>query len=193
VALRIHHNLLSIAPSLDEVKVVYAHQQSLAQCRGWLDRHLPGAQRIAMGSNAEAAAIAAGDSSSAAIGSDTAAEIYKLRLLARNIEDEPGNTTRFLIIGSQRVPPSGKDKTSLLLSTKNEAGGLLRLLKPLAEHNVSMNRIESRPSRRGMWDYVFFIDIEGHREEKQVKSALADLEREAAVYKLLGSYPKAVL
>jgi len=193
VTLRIHHNLLAAGGSLEQVERVYSHQQSLAQCRGWLDRHLPDAERIAVGSNAEAAALAKEQPGSAAIASETAAEIYGLEVLAANIEDEPGNTTRFLIIGRQEVPPSGDDKTSLLVSTKNVAGGLLRLLEPLAEHGVSMTRIESRPSRRGMWDYVFFIDVLGHREDEPVKRALADLEQAASVYKVLGSYPRAVL
>ena len=192
VALRIHHNLLSNADALDGVTKVYSHQQSLAQCRGWLDRHLPTVERIAVGSNAEGAARAAREPGAAAVGSDAAGEIYGLKVLAANIEDEPGNTTRFLIIGQQPVPPSGDDKTSLLLSTRNEAGGLLRLLKPLADHGVSMSRIESRPSRRGIWDYVFFVDVEGHAEEPPVKEALEVLRREASVFRLLGSYPKAV-
>ncbi|HDK38215.1 MAG TPA: prephenate dehydratase [Thiolapillus brandeum] len=193
VTLRIHHNLLSNAKSLDEIKKLYSHQQSLAQCRGWLDRHLPNVERIAVGSNAEAAAIASEDPTAAAIASETAGEIYNLGVLAHNIEDEPGNTTRFLIIGNHQVPPSGEDKTSLLISTKNEAGGLHRLLKPLAEHDVSMTRIESRPSRRGVWDYVFFIDVDGHKDEEHVAKALSALEKQAGIYKVLGSYPKAVL
>jgi len=193
VTLRIHHNLLSNANSLDELKTVYSHQQSLAQCRSWLDRHLPNVKRIAVGSNAEAAAMAREDAGSAAIASETAGEIYNLSVLAHNIEDEPGNTTRFLIIGNQQVPPSGEDKTSLLISTRNEAGGLHRLLEPLAEHGVSMTRIESRPSRRGVWDYVFFIDVDGHKDETHVRQALAALEKQAGMYKVLGSYPKAVL
>ena len=193
VTLRIHHNLLSNAGSIEAIDRVYSHQQSLAQCRGWLDRHLAGAERIAVGSNAEAASMVREDPGAAAIGSETAAEIYGLQILASNIEDEPGNTTRFLIIGQHSVPPSGEDKTSLLISTRNEAGGLHRLLEPLAEHGVSMTRIESRPSRRGMWDYVFFIDVQGHKEREPVKSALADLERQASMYKVLGSYPAAVL
>ncbi len=193
VTLRIHHNLLSNAGSLDEIERLYSHQQSLAQCRGWLDRHLPNVERIAVGSNAEAAAMAREDPHAAAIASETAGEIYSLGVLAHNIEDEPGNTTRFLIIGQQEVPPSGQDKTSLLISTKNEAGGLHRLLEPLAEHGVSMTRIESRPSRRGVWDYVFFIDVDGHKDEAHVVQALAALEKQAGMYKVLGSYPKAVL
>jgi len=193
VALRIHHNLLSNAASLEQVRKVYSHQQSLAQCRGWLDRHLLNAERIAVGSNAEAALLAAREEGAAAIGSETAGEIYGLALLATNIEDEPQNTTRFLIIGNQQVPPSGQDKTSLLLSTRNEAGGLVRLLKPLADHGVSMSRIESRPSRREMWDYVFFVDVIGHRDEAQLKEALVHLEREAGMFRILGSYPQAVL
>ncbi len=193
VALRIHHNLLSNAPSLQDVRRVYSHQQSLAQCRGWLDRHLPDAERIAVGSNAEAAALAARESGAAAVGSETAGEIYGLGLLAANIEDEPQNTTRFLIIGKQQVPPSGDDKTSLLLSTRNEAGGLVRLLKPFADHGVSMSRIESRPSRREMWDYVFFVDVIGHSEDEELKQALADLEKEAGMFRILGSYPSAVI
>ena len=193
VTLRIHHNLLSLSHGLESVKRVYSHQQSLAQCRGWLDRHLPHAEHIPVGSNAEAARKAKEDPGSAAIAGETAGEIYQLAILAHNIEDEQGNTTRFLIIGKQMVPPSGDDKTSLLISTKNEAGGLHRLLEPLAAHGVSMTRIESRPSRRGMWDYVFFIDIDGHREEAKVVRALAALEKAAGMYKILGSYPKAVL
>ena len=193
VTLRIHHNLLSTASSLEQVKRVYSHQQSLAQCRSWLDRNLPHAERIAVGSNAEAARMARRESAAAAIAGDTAGEIYGLGVLASNIEDEPGNTTRFLVIGKQAVPPSGDDKTSLLLSTRNEAGGLHRLLSPLAEHNISMTRIESRPSRRGMWDYVFFIDVEGHRDDPGLSVALASLQGAAGVYKILGSYPRAVL
>ncbi len=193
VTLRIHHNLLSNAGSLGKIERLYSHQQSLAQCRGWLDRNLPHVERIAVGSNAEAAAMAREDPHTAAIASETAGEIYHLGVLVHNIEDEPGNTTRFLIIGQQQVPPSGQDKTSLLISTKNEAGGLHRLLEPLAKHGVSMTRIESRPSRRGVWDYVFFIDVDGHKDEAHVEQALAALEKQAGMYKVLGSYPKAVL
>lgn len=193
VTLRIHHNLMGKDADLGNLQVIYSHQQSLAQCRGWLDRHLPLVERTPVGSNAEAAQRAAKAAYSAAIASATAAELYGLQVLAPNIEDEAGNTTRFLVVGEQAVPASGDDKTSLLLSTRNEAGGLYRLLAPLAEHDISMTRIESRPSRRGHWDYVFFVDINGHREDSEVANALAVLKQQAGMFKELGSYPKAVM
>ncbi|MEJ2321016.1 MAG: prephenate dehydratase [Gammaproteobacteria bacterium] len=193
VIMRIHHNLLGKQDDWQQAKTVYSHQQSLAQCRRWLDQHLLHARRVAVGSNAEAARIASADAESLAIASSEAANLYKLRVHQPNIEDEPGNTTRFLIIGRQQPGISGDDKTSLLLSTKNEAGGLHRLLAPLAEHGISMTRIESRPSRRGMWDYVFFVDIVGHKDDPRVAAALNNLESEAGMLKILGSYPSAVL
>jgi chorismate mutase/prephenate dehydratase len=193
VMLRIHHHLMVRAGGLDSVKLVYSHQQSLAQCRGWLERYLPRAERIAVGSNAEAARLAATHPNSAAIAGEAAVEIYGLTVLARNIEDEQGNTTRFLVVGEQQVPPSGDDKTSLLLAIPNRAGGLYRLLAPLAEFGISMSRIESRPSRRGIWDYVFFIDVEGHQQDSQMAQALTALRERASLYKVLGSYPRAVL
>ena len=161
VVLRIHHNLLGL-PECDwkNAKTIYSHQQSLGQCRHWLDQNLPHAERISYASNAEAARYVAATGDGLAIASSEAATLYKLQNFAANIEDEPGNTTRFLIIGKIQAGISGQDKTSLLLSTRNEAGGLHRLLTPLAEHGISMTRIESRPSRRGMWDYVFFVDHE---------------------------------
>jgi len=193
VTLRIHHNLLGSSSDLSGLKVVYSHQQSLAQCRGWLDRHLPFVERVPVGSNAEAAKQAMASQNSAAIAGAVAAELYGLQVLAPNIEDDSGNTTRFLVIGQQSVPASGDDKTSLLLSTRNEAGGLHQLLAPLAEHAISMTRIESRPSRRGNWDYVFFVDINGHRDDDDVAPALHALQARAGMYKELGSYPKAVI
>ncbi|MDJ0806460.1 MAG: prephenate dehydratase [Gammaproteobacteria bacterium] len=193
VTLRIHHHLLSMAASLDEVKLVYSHQQSLAQCRGWLDRHLPHAERIAVGSNAEAASLVTAKASAAAIAGEAAADIYQLQKLEQNIEDEPGNTTRFLVIGKKDAQQSGEDKTSLMFSMQNKAGGLHSLLAPLAKHGISMTRIESRPSRRGRWEYVFFVDIEGHRKDPKVAKAFNVLKQNATQFKILGSYPKAVL
>ena len=193
VMLRIHHHLLSRATEVGAVRRVYSHQQSLAQCRGWLDRHLPAAERVAVGSNAEAAKLAARSGDCAAVAGEAAAELYELRSLAQRIEDEPGNTTRFLIIGREDAPPSGRDKTSLLLSCRNEAGGLHRLLTPFADEGISMTRIESRPSRQGVWDYVFFVDVCGHRTDPKVAGALAQLRKAANLCKVLGSYPEAVL
>ena len=193
VTLRINQHLLSQCESLDEIKVIYSHQQSLAQCRGWLDRHLPQAERVAVGSNAEAARLVTEKPGAAAIAGEAAGEIYQLHKLASSIEDEPGNTTRFLVIGKKDAAFSGMDKTSLLLSTKNEAGGLHSLLTPLVGHGISMTRIESRPSRQGIWEYVFFIDIDGHRSEDNVAKALKELEQSASLFKVLGSYPRAVL
>ncbi|MGM0563449.1 MAG: prephenate dehydratase [Pseudomonadota bacterium] len=193
VALRIHHNLLNRSGELQGIRRVCAHQQALAQCREWLDEHLPGVERVAVSSNAEAARLASDDDSLAAIASDIAAELYQLEAAARNIEDEPDNTTRFLVIGRDDVPPSGNDKTSIMVSMRNEPGALAKLLQPLAEQGVDMTRIESRPSRRGNWEYVFFLDLLGHQSEAPVQKALEVIRSEAAVLKILGSYPRAVL
>lgn len=193
VMLRIHHHLLSQESDLSAVTKVFSHQQSLAQCRLWLDRNLPNAEQITVGSNAEAARMVLDIPNSAAIAGEMAAELYQLKGLARNIEDEPNNTTRFLVIGRQKAGPSGEDKTTLLCATRNVAGGLGALLEPLAKHGISMSRIESRPSRQGNWDYVFFIDIEGHQEDQNVKEALKDLMNETRYFKVLGSYSYAVL
>lgn len=193
VVLRIHHNLLSRCHSIDEVKEVFSHPQSLAQCREWLDRFLPNVKRTAVSSNAEGARLAAIIPSSAAIAGEVAAQLYDLNILERNIEDDPDNTTRFLVIGKQTVAPTGDDKTSLLVSAHNLPGALYRLLEPFAQHQISLSKIESRPSRRGMWDYVFFIDFEGHRDEPRVAEALASLGQRAQMMRWLGSYPKAVL
>lgn len=193
VELRIHHHLLSKGETLAAIKRVYSHQQSLAQCRRWLDENILTAERVAVSSNAEAARRAAAEPDTAAIAGEAAAEIYELGYLARNIEDHPDNTTRFLVIGRHTTPPSGDDKTSLLVSGPNRAGLLYDLIKPLADNGINMTRLESRPSRMGLWDYVFFIDILGHAHDKSVAVALKALEAKAGVLKLLGSYPRAVL
>ena len=193
VELRIHHHLLSKDQNSGDITRVYSHQQSLAQCRAWLDTHLIKAERIAVPSNAEAARIASKEEHVAAIASEAAGELYELNNLASNIEDEPDNTTRFLVIGKEMCMASGNDKTSLIFSSPNKPGALHKMLSCFADNGVSMTRIESRPSRREMWDYVFFVDIEGHAEDKSVKKALLELEEHAAMVKLLGSYPRAVL
>ena len=193
VELRIHHHLLSKDESLNDITRVYAHQQALAQCRVWLDTHLIKAERLSVASNAEAARLAGTEEHIAAIASEAAGELYKLNNLANNIEDEPDNTTRFLVIGKAMCAASGNDKTSLIFSAPNKPGALHKMLSCFADNGISMTRIESRPSRREMWAYVFFAVIEGHADDAPVKKALSELEECAAMVKLLGSYPKAVL
>jgi len=193
VELRIHHHLLSKDETLDELTHVYSHQQSLAQCRAWLDIHLIKAERITVTSNAEAARLVSNEKHVAAIASEAAGELYGLNSLASNIEDEPDNTTRFLVIGKDKCLACGNDKTSLIFSAPNKPGALHKMLSCFADNGVSMTRIESRPSRREMWAYVFFVDIEGHAEDKPVTKALLELEEHASMVKLLGSYPRAVL
>ena len=189
INLRIHHNLLGVCEQLSAVKRVLAHSQSLAQCKRWLDRNLPEVAQVSVASNADAAIQARDDSSVAAIAGDSAAERYELSHLAANIEDEPGNATRFLVFSNRPTPPSGDDKTSLLLSCRNRPGALFHLLKPLLDHKVDMTRIESRPSKAGLWEYIFFVDIVGHQEDAEIAEALKELKVEAGLYKNLGSYP----
>jgi len=194
VELRIHQYLMGRMRSLAEVERVCSHQQALAQCRGWLDEHLPGVERVAVASNAEGARRARDEHGSAAIAGETAAEVYGLEVLAAEIEDRADNTTRFFVLGRKLLAPSGQDRTTLLLSAghTDAPGALFRLLEPLARYRISMTRIESRPSHRRKWDYVFFIDIEGHARDRNVARALAALEKRASLFRVLGSYPRAV-
>ena len=195
VELRISHFLMGKMRGLDAVKRICAHPQALAQCRGWLDDQLPEADRVGVSSNAEGARRARDERGTAAIAGRAAAEIYGLTLLANEIEDRQDNTTRFLVIGRKLFNSSGADRTTLLVSTSgtDDAGALFRLLEPFAQHRVNMTRIESRPSRKRKWDYVFFIDVEGHVADPPVAQALAAMEKRASLFKVLGSYPQAVL
>ena len=192
VVLRIHRHLLSNETSLDKIVKVYSHAQSLAQCHEWLNRTLPHAQRISVGSNAQAAQLAAAEEGVAAIAGEAAAERYLLPKLASNIEDEPNNTTRFVVLGRQDAGPSGRDKTSLIMSAHNRTGALGTLLAPFSDAGVSMTHLESRPARHTLWEYVFFVDVEGHRDDPSVAAALAELAQRAPYLKVLGSYPAAV-
>ncbi len=192
VALRIHHHFLSNVAN-DAIKKVYSHPQSLAQCRQWLDTHWPNIERVAVSSNAEAARRAAKEADAAAIAGDAAAELYGLNALASNIEDMPDNTTRFLIIGTQATQASGDDKTSIMVSSRNQPGALYHVLEPFHQAGVSLTRIETRPSRSGAWNYNFFIDFEGHSESSEIQAVLAQVGKAASDLKILGSYPKAVL
>ena len=192
IKLRIEQNLLSNAASLGAVTKIYSHAQSLAQCVRWLAEQLPAVPRIAVASNAEAARLAAAEPGAAAIAGENAAAIYGLEVLAPSIEDEPNNTTRFWVLGRRSVPASGRDETSLVMSAPNRPGAVYALLEPLAKHGVSMSRLESRPARTGLWEYLFFVDLEGHVTDPPVASALAELREKAPFLKLLGSYPAAV-
>jgi chorismate mutase/prephenate dehydratase len=195
IELRVQQNVLSRSETLSAIKKIYSHAQSLAQCNGWLAQNLPNAERIPVSSNAEAARRAADEAGAAAIAGEAAAERYQLAILARAIEDDPNNTTRFLVLGTLEPAPTGRDRTSLVMSAENKPGAVHALLTPLAQHRVSMTRIESRPARRGwqigsaLWEYVFFIDVEGHQKDERVAAALAELKRLAPYLKILGSYP----
>lgn len=194
VELRIHQHLMGKMSSLGEIRRVCAHSQSLAQCRAWLNQYLPKAELIPVVSNAEAARRARDEDGTAALAGDAAADVYELRILFQNVEDEADNTTRFLVIGREPFPPSGDDKTSLLISAASTAGpGVLwHLLEPLSRNRINMSRIESRPSRRRKWDYVFFVDVDGHAEEQPLKQALDEVSEQSDLFRILGSYPKAV-
>jgi len=193
--MRISQHLMGRMTSLEQVLRVSAHPQSLAQCRGWLKEYLPQAELHSASSNAEGARRARDEVGTAAIAGDTAAEVYGLTKLVTDIEDRPDNSTRFLVIGRKLLAASGQDKTSLLLSTKDtdDAGALQKLLEPLAANQINMTRIESRPSRQRKWHYVFFVDIDGHADDRRVATALARLKKRAQLFRILGSYPKAVL
>lgn len=195
IELRIEQHLLGNVDGLGAVKRVCGHEQSLAQCRGWLREYLSHAELIGVSSNAAGARRARDEKDTVAIGGEAAAEVYGLKIMVNNIEDQADNTTRFLVVGRELLSPSGDDKTTVLVSTSGTAGGagvLHSLLQPFATHGVSMSRIESRPSRRKNWDYVFFIDVDGHAEEPPLREALAELKEHSSLFRIVGAYPKAV-
>ena len=193
VELHVHQYLLSRGGHLEDIERVYSHAQSLAQCRGWLRQHLPEAELQALASNAEAARRARNADDGAAVAGESAAHVYGLKIVAGPIEDRPDNTTRFLVLGRALFPPSGNDRTSLLVFVHDQPGALYRVLEPLARRGISMNRIESRPAHTGLWQYAFFIDVGGHVEEAPLSDALAELGDFAAQVRVLGSYPVAVV
>ncbi len=194
VVLRIHHHLLvSDVTHVDGITRIYSHAQSLSQCRKWLDANYPNAERIAVSSNSEAAKRIKGEWHAAAIAGEMAAELYGLGSLTKNIEDMPDNSTRFLIIGAQAVGVSGDDKTSIIASTTNKPGALHDLLEPFHRNGIDLTRVETRPSRSGTWNYVFFIDFAGHRSEALVKKTLDEIAERVSDLKILGSYPRGVL
>lgn len=191
VVLRVRQNLMRKGDSLAGIARVYSHAQSLAQCHDWLSRHLPQAERVQVSSNAEAARMAAGEAGAAAIGPALAAQLYSLTVLAPDIEDEPNNATRFLVLGRVKSSPTGQDITSLIVSAPNRPGAVHEMLTPVAKNGISMSRIESRPSRTARWEYMFYIDLLGHAEDQPVAAALAELKQITPFMKVLGSYAMA--
>jgi chorismate mutase/prephenate dehydratase len=192
IMLPVHQCLLSRETELKAIQRVYSHPQSLGQCQNWLNANLPQAERISVASNSEAARLAAEQLGSAALAGKQAAERYAVAIVAENVEDDPRNTTRFLVIGDQDVAVSGTDKTSLVMSAPNRPGAVHDLLTPFAANGVSMTKLESRPARAGLWEYVFYVDVEGHQADAKVAAALTQLKQIAAFVKVLGSYPVAV-
>lgn len=192
VELRVHQYLLSRTGHIEDIERVYSHGLSLGQCRAWLRQHLPDAEKLPLVSNAEAARRARNADDAAAIAGENAAHVYGLKIVAGPIEDRPDNTTRFLVIGRSLFPPSGNDRTSLMVFVRDQPGALFKVLEPLARRGISMNRIESRPAHTGLWQYAFFIDAGGHVEESPLCDALADLADFAENVTVLGSYPVAV-
>lgn len=191
VMLPIHHQLLGTQKDVHDIKEVIAHEQALAQCRQWLAKHLPHAVLTPVSSNGEAARQAAKSQTKAAIASRLAADIYKLPIIHANIEDTASNTTRFLAVGTQKVPPTGHDKTSLVCSVPNRAGSLNELLSILAKAHINMTKLESRPGGHELWEYVFYIDMDGHQQDTPIAKALNELQALTTFTKVLGSYPKA--
>jgi chorismate mutase/prephenate dehydratase len=191
IELPIHHKLLSHAPDAQAIHEVFAHPQAFAQCRAWLDEHLPQALRVPVTSNAEGARRAAGLPATAAIASQAASELYGLPCLAHNIETTPDNTTRFLILGKRSPQASGRDKTSMIFTIPNQPGALHQVLAVLGAHGINMTHIESRPLKRGKWAYSFFLEIEGHGADASVAQALKEVEARVSNFRLLGSYPRA--
>jgi chorismate mutase/prephenate dehydratase len=191
IALKISMCLLGQAGTdLDRIERVYSLPVAMAQCRKWLATHLPRAAMVESASTAEAARAAHGDARGAAVASEMAAKLYDLQVLKRNIEDLAQNVTRFLVLGRQQPAATGRDKTSVLLTTRDTPGILYRVLGAFAERGLNMSKIESRPSRRRPWEYVFFVDIDGHQQDAAMREALDAVRKECEALKVLGSYPK---
>lgn len=193
IEIPIHQNLMRAPNDFSPLRKIYSHQQSLGQCRKWLQEQFPDAEIVAVASNALAAQLASKEIGSAAIGATLAAELYELDIITYNIEDNPQNTTRFLIIGKQIPAPSGNDKTALLIPTPHVPGSLYNLLKPFADRGINLTMLASRPYHHRNWSYMFFMDLIGHRDDENIKAALADLANMSVMVTVLGSYPRAVL
>jgi len=193
IEILINHNVLSKSSKIEDVEKIYAHPQSFAQCKNWIEKNCPNIEKINSSSNAEAALIASREKNSAAIASEVASDIYDLNIISKNIEDNHNNSTRFLVVGDRDTQPSGRDKTSIIVSTKNNSGALYELLSPLSKNKVSMTRIESRPSKHNNWEYIFYLDLNGHIKDESIKKATDEIRKEASLYRFLGSYPAALI
>lgn len=191
VILKISHHLLGNT-SIKKIKKVYSHPQVFSQCRKWLQKHLASRECIPTATTARAAQMVRKRKDVACIASEVCARIYNLKILARNIQDSSDNITRFLVIGKFITKPTGKDKTSILFSVKDRVGALHDMLVPFRKHRINLTKIESRPSKRKAWEYYFFVDLQGHRDDKRIKQALGELEAKCNFLKILGSYPKAI-
>ena len=193
IQLSIHHQLLSLCEKLSDIEVVYSHPQALGQCKAWMAAHMPNAQLCEVESTAKGAEIVKNGQgmsvNAAAVASMAMAENKALPVLAANIEDHHHNTTRFFVIGQHDSPASGEDKTGLVIAVKDVPGALYGLVKPFAERDMGLTRIESRPSKKKLWEYVFFMDVQGHRDDQNMSDAIADVEAMGAMVKVLGSYP----
>ena len=190
IVLPIRHCLVSRV-SRDRIKRLYVHPQTLAQCRGWLQRALPHAELIETSSNARSVELAAADRKSGALAGMLAAEKYKVPILEHDIQDNAANATRFLVLGRQCSPPTGQDRTSIMFSIQHKVGALYSALSPFRRHRLNMTKIESRPSKRKAWEYFFFVDCDGHQDDRKVAKAILQLREECNFVKVLGSYPNA--
>jgi chorismate mutase/prephenate dehydratase len=191
VLVGVHHNLLSNSP-ISQIKRVYSHPQPLGQCRHWLTAQLPAAERIIASSTTKAAELAAKEQGSAAIASTLAADLYSLKVVFANIEDNPNNTTRFFVISKQSSKPTGDDKTSIMFTTEHSPGALTAVLDVFRDHGLNLTHIDKRPSKRVNWEYYFFIDIEGHADDEPVAKAIIDAGRHCLQMTVLGSFPRAI-
>jgi chorismate mutase/prephenate dehydratase len=189
ILLRIRHHILSKAGHMEEIKRLYSHPMPVAQCRSWLKTHMAHIPVTEVASTSLAARMAADEPGAAAVGSRFSAETYGLSVLEEHIEDHPDNVTRFLVIGKTRSEPTGKDKTSLLFFLSHKPGALHKALEALANRNVNMTRIGSRPMRARNWEYLFFVDLEGHEQDNNIREAIKEMEASCAFMKRLGSFP----
>ncbi len=189
ILLEVSHDLLSRSGRIEAVKKVVSHPQAIAQCRHWLEENLPDVALVDVASTALAAQMVAEDESAAAIASEMAASLYDLQVVKQKIADNPNNFTRFLVIGKASPPRSGRDKTSVMFSVKDEPGILYRMLEPFSKRRINLSKIESRPLKKKAWEYIFFLDIEGHIAEDHVREAVEELRGYCQFLKVLGSYP----